>query len=276
MIGNVWAVFQFELRRAFTVPRMLWWGVLTAFPVFIVSMISLVLRQIEEEMPREPWFICLFAMIPMLIGMLGTFLWTAPAVSSELERQSWIYLSVRPGGRAAVLLGKYLAAVAWVLPAALISLTVCVLIAAAGTAVIRQPSEAWRLWSTIGSITLLSVPAYAAVYLLIGTIFSRRSMVVAVGYTLVFELAASKIPALVNKLTVQYRLFALLFKWSGIDFNQAEGIASRDSIVTLGLIGEGPAWGQVIILILYTVLVLIAAVLVVRAREYSVAKAAEI
>ena len=125
MIGSIWAVFKFEWRRAVTVQRIAWWGILVAFPIFISTLI----RQVPGTVPREPCSIFLFALLPMLVTMLGTFLWTAPAISAELEQQSWIYLAVRPGGRTAVLLGKYLAAVSWVLPAALFSMTVCVLIA---------------------------------------------------------------------------------------------------------------------------------------------------
>ena len=58
----------------------------------------------------------------------GTFLWATPAISAELERRSWVYLAVRPNGGTAVLLGKYLAAVSWVLTAALVGLAIALAI----------------------------------------------------------------------------------------------------------------------------------------------------
>ena len=35
--------------------------------------------------PFEAWAVLLFALAPMLVSMLGTFLWATPAVSMELE-----------------------------------------------------------------------------------------------------------------------------------------------------------------------------------------------
>ena len=121
------AVMEFELRRAQTVPRVLWWCILAFFPVLIVSLILLI-PEARRNVPIEFWASILFGLVPMLISMLGTFLWTTPAVSAELERQSWVYLAVRPHGRTAVLLGKYLAAIAWVLPATLVAASVSVFI----------------------------------------------------------------------------------------------------------------------------------------------------
>lgn len=114
-MGNVAAVFLFEWKRALTLPRMMWWGVLAAFPVFIVGVIRFTTYQIP---PREFWAGMLYALIPMLVSMLGMLLWATPAISAELERRSWVYLTVRPNGGTAVLLGKYLAAVTWVIPPA--------------------------------------------------------------------------------------------------------------------------------------------------------------
>ncbi len=114
MIRKVAAVFQFEWRRAWSAPRLAWWAILAGFPVFIVILIR---TSRIRDLPREPWAVFLFALVPMLICMMGTFLWATPAVSAELERKSWVYLAVRPQGRTSVLLGKYLATLTWVLPA---------------------------------------------------------------------------------------------------------------------------------------------------------------
>ena len=51
-MGNVSAVFLFEWKRALTLPRMMWWGVLAAFPVFIVGLIRLTAF---SHPPREFW-----------------------------------------------------------------------------------------------------------------------------------------------------------------------------------------------------------------------------
>ena len=139
MIGNVRAVFLFEWKRALTLPRMAWWAVLALFPVFIVGVVRFTAHR---NPPRDFWVYLLYALIPMLVSMLGTLLWATPAISAELERRSWVYLTVRPNGGPSVLLGKYLAAVTWVIPPALIGLSIAVPLADSG--------DGWRLWWTCG------------------------------------------------------------------------------------------------------------------------------
>ncbi len=251
-MSRVAAVFLFEWRRALSPARIAWWGVLLLFPAFIVTLIRV--SPIPPP-PREPWAVFLFALVPMLITILGAFLWATPAVSAELERKSWVYLAVRPHGRTSVLLGKYLAAITWVLPAALLGLTLAVLIA--------QSGDGWRIWWTMARLTCLSCPAYVAVYLTIGVLFPRRAMVVAVAYTLVFELIIAFVPAMINKLTVQYRLRALLIPWADIPLGDSRNFAN------MALIGDAPPWHHVTVLIAYTLALLLFAVVLVNAREFA-------
>jgi ABC-type transport system involved in multi-copper enzyme maturation permease subunit len=256
--SSIAAVFFFEWRRAFTLARMVWWMVLALFPVLIVSMIRFASR--GETLPDEFWTGLLFALLPMLVSMLGTFLWATPVVSAELERKSWVYLAVRPQGTTNVLLGKYLVALTWSLSAALAGLCAAL--------VIMPGDDGLRIGRTIASITLLSCPAYSALYLLLGTIFPKRSMVIAVAYTLVFELIISLIPALINSFTVQYRIRTLLFIWGEVPINS-------EMNALMAFIGEPPAWEHVVVLLAYTLTLLIAAVGVVRGREFSMAEEGE-
>jgi ABC-type transport system involved in multi-copper enzyme maturation permease subunit len=256
--SSVAAVFFFEWRRAFTLPRMAWWLVLTLFPVLIVSMIRFALR--GDTLPDEFWTGMLFALVPMLVSMLGTFLWATPVVSAELERKSWVYLAVRHQGTTNVLVGKYLVAMTWALSAALVGLC--------ATVAIIPATDSVRIGWVIGRITLLSCPAYAALYLLLGTLFPKRSMVIAVAYTLVFELIISFIPAIINTLTVQYRIRTLLILWGDM------GIDS-DMNALLAFTGDPPAWEHVVVLVAYTLVVLVASIGVVRGREFSTAEEGE-
>jgi ABC-type transport system involved in multi-copper enzyme maturation permease subunit len=270
--GNVLAVVQFEWRRALTTPRMLWWAGLALFPVFIVTMVQLALSKAASQgfhrPPREVFTLLLFGLIPMLVSMLGTFLWTAPAVSAELERQSWVYLAIRPHGGTAVLLGKFVATLAWVLPAALAGLSLAVVIAWWGNH--WSVDEAWDVWWTITRLTSLSCPAYAAVYLVIGVLFPKRAMVISFAYTLVFELLVSFVPAVINKLTVQYRLQALLGNWTDL-----ERTIGSDQFGGLALMDSSSSTRHVVILFAYTLGLLIAAIAILRSSEFSTAAGAE-
>jgi ABC-type transport system involved in multi-copper enzyme maturation permease subunit len=266
-LASTLAVLEFELRRAQTLPRVTWWCVLAFFPVLIVSLIVLI-PDARINVPVEVWSSILFGLIPMLISMLGTFLWTTPAVSAELERQSWVYLAVRPHGRTAVLLGKYLAAIAWVLPAALVGASVSVFIIKQVAPPMADAAIAFRTWFAIVRLSCVAVPAYAAVYLALGTIFTKRAMVIAVAYTLLFELVVSLVPALINKLTIQYRLRALFVYWAEIDLNLVD-------TGPIALFGNAPAWQHMTILTIYVATLLIASVWLVLQREYIVGNTAE-
>ena len=252
-LGNVTAVFLFEWRRALTGPRMVWWAVMALFPVFIITLIRF--GPDSERLPPEMWTASLFGLVPMLISMLGTFLWTTPAVSAELERKSWVYLAVRPHGSTAVLLGKYLAAVTWVVPAALVGLTISVAIA--------PLEETWRIWWAMARLVFLSCPAYAAIYLVLGVMFPKRSMVIAVAYTLIFELLASFVPALINTLTVQYRLRSLFVYWTDFPLGNSEQLGA------IALVSDAPTWFQVTVLLVYTFCLLVTAITLIRWCEFS-------
>lgn len=259
MIGSVRAVFVFEWKRSLTWARMAWWLVLALFPVFIVGVVRYSTDQLPKihQPPRDFWAFLLYLLIPMLVSMLGTLLWATPAISTELERRSWVYLAVRPNGGAAVLLGKYLAAVSWAIPPALIGLSLAVPLADCG--------DRWSLWWAIARLVCLSCPAYGAVYLLLGTLLPQRAMVLAVAYTLVFEVVIRFVPAVINKLTVQFRLQALWVEWCNIAPNISGG---RDAAL-LALVGDSPIWKHVAILLALPPVLLLIAIAVLRWSEFS-------
>lgn len=302
MIGNVAAVFLFEWKRSLTVPRMAWWLVLAGFPVFIIGLIRFSITAgadatdgLPSAPPRELWIGFLFALVPMLVTMLGTMLWMTPAISAELERRSWVYLTVRPNGGTAVLLGKYLAAVTWVIPPVLLGLTCAIVIISPNAKEAEEIANAkkressnysllvksqhgqfqipsamdvrdlkpWQIWWAMTRMVCLSAPAYAAVYLFLGTIMPRRGMVLAVGYSLLFELIISFVPAVINKLTVHHHLQALMLEWCELEIPPEfmSGAAS--------LIGNSPTWHHIAILMLYPPILLAISVAVLRSSEFS-------
>lgn len=271
--GNVPAVVRFECRRALTVSRLLWWVGLTCFPVFILAMVQLAIAAARRHMgsgpPIEVITLLFFGLIPMLVSMLGTLLWTAPSISAELERKSWVYLAVRPNGGSAVLLGKFVAALFWVIPSAIVGLTLAIPIAHFGNG--WSLGETWQIWWTMARLACLSCPAYAAVYLVIGVLHPKRAMVIAFAYTIVFELLVSFVPAVINKLTVQYRIQALLGNWA--DLNRA---IAGNQFGGLALLDTSSSGWHIAVLVGYTLTLLLVAVLLLRWREFAVANEADV
>ena len=242
-------VFAFETRRAMTIARMACWFILAVFPVLVVSVMQ------YYGTGREPniWGFVLFFLIPEVVCLMGLLLWATPAVSSELEGQTWLYLATRPGGKQAVLLGKYLTAVAWAATAAWAGAAVSVLVA--------QPEKPLRMLMVLCALVLLSCMTYGALYLLVGVMFLKRAMVLAVGYTLIMELLVSFVPAVINQLTVQYRLRSLLAQWLEMDSLNGEVNFMFSAL---------PPWQQIMILIGMTLSLLTAASVVLHMKQLTI------
>ena len=214
--------------------------------------------QPEERQPPSPlsqlWGAVFFGLIPEVITLFGLLLWVPPLVHAELEGRTWIYLAVRPRGRVSVLLGKYLTAVAWTALAGWISTTICVCIVRPEDPVPPLVDDGGPGRNRQRLLRRDLQPDRCGLH--------RRAMVIAVGYTLIFEFLVSLIPAVINKLTVQYRLRGLLFTW--MDWR---GLMSPQAGEVF--LGTEPAWLHLLILCGGVVVTLVVAVQVIQRKEYA-------
>ncbi|MBW3543255.1 MAG: hypothetical protein KY476_23620 [Planctomycetes bacterium] len=248
------AVLRFEWNRTLTAPRMAWWLALVLFP----PAITILVRANPPTLNAEYiWWSLLYFLIPGVVCLMGLLLWATPAIQSELENKTWIYLAVRPGGKVAVLLGKYLTAVTWTVPAGWLGLILSVILAGA-------PNELGD-WLVLGALVLLSCMTYAAVFLFIGTIFQKRPMVVALIYTIVVEFVLGIIPAMINQFTVQHHLRSIGVRWLGWD----EELPLQARAMYLG---EAPAILHVIVLLAAAGFLLAVSAIVLRERELIVSE----
>lgn len=235
--------------------RAIWWLLLAGFPP---ALMLLVVATAGRPPGDEPVAVVTFILCPGVVCVLGVFLWATPWLSSELEGRSWVYPAVRPGGAWSVLFGKYLAAVAWTIPAGIVSSTLCVLILAKS----NQVSMIWVQWRLV----VLSCFAYAAVFTLIGTIAPKRAMVVGIFYTIAFEVVLTWVPAAVNLLTIQFRLRCLLVRWLGWDVSQIPG---RNNPVFVAYFGDESWLWHFGVLAGTTACVLGAAAYLVKFRQFT-------
>lgn len=208
------------------------------------------------------WGAGLYILLPSVVAMLSTFLWAAPAISSELEGRSWAYIATRPNGPINVLLGKYLIGVVWGMSSAVTALALSLMIAKTG-------ASYFYLFTPLLLLILLACPAYGAIFTLIGTIAPRRSMVVAVTYILTFEglisfLPVLGIPSLISRITVQYPLRSMMVRALRLD-ELPEDFTSLTSLV----VGESNNWIDVASIALITVIALATSVWVLRSQELS-------
>ncbi|MEM8669883.1 MAG: hypothetical protein AAGG48_20320 [Planctomycetota bacterium] len=232
-------VVRFELARSLTLGRSAIWLVLVMFPVSLIT----VMRFSGASIEPLNWGLTLYFLIPEVICLLGLLLWATPAISTEIEGQTWIYLAMRQSGRTYVLLGKYITAVLWSLSAAITSITLCTIVIGSGASL--------KLWGVLCVLCVLSSFAHASLYVLIGSVFFRRTMVIAVFYTVVIEFGLSLVPAVANKLTINYRLRGLLADW--MNWEEARSAAEN-------VFGSEPVWVHLAFLSLMTVLLLAVAI----------------
>lgn len=254
LLARILTVIRFEMRRTRTDARAATWLIMVLFPSGLLALYRLEANSTPEFRPPPEVALgfVLYGLIPQVVCLLGLMLWVAPVLQAELEGRTWIYLAVRPGGKFATMIGKYLNGIAWTASAALIGLTFGMLVGQ------LHVSEPLRLWFVMVALIFFSCFAYGAAYSVIGAIFHRRAMVVSVTYILVFEVVISNLPALINRFTVQHHLFNLLVLW--MDWEVPDEFQM--------LIGSQSAWQHVAALIAYTLFMLTTATIILRWRQY--------
>ncbi len=119
------------------------------------------------------------------------------------------------------------------------------------------PGLGLPVWKTLAGLVALSSVAYGALFALLGVVFLRRGMIVAVAYTLI-EFVVRIIPAMVRQLTVQYHLQSLLVHWMHWD----EGTRGMEPFF-----GAAGPWENVLVLLGYTVFLLGVAAAILLRRE---------
>lgn len=263
-MNSLLAIYKFELKRIITPGRLFWWLIVAAFPAVIVAMMShyMVTGNMTTEQVSFFFTVATYFLAPSVACMLGALLMAAPTVATELEQHSWVYLATRPNGLFHLILGKYLVAVTWASSATIVGIIVAV--------TLSRIEEKWDVALTLCVLAVLSAFAYAALYLMIGTLFHARAMVFCVVYTGAVELFLGMFPAVVNRMTIQFRLRSLLANWIEIpskvkDSEAMDLIASTES-----------AGMQILWLAAFTAVLLGISLTTVQVREFTTASESEL
>jgi ABC-type transport system involved in multi-copper enzyme maturation permease subunit len=171
-------------------------------------------------------------------------------------------MATRPNGIFWLLAGKYLVAVTWGFSASMAGILIAVPVSGI--------DSMFSVWLSLSGLCLLSSVSYAAVYLLIGVSFPQRAMVFCVAYTAAVEVAVSFIPAVINRITVQYRLRSLFLSWlqpelNIDDFSFFDAIAGGESAIT-----------EILWLLTLTALFFAAAIAIALRREFTAAAESDV
>ncbi|MEC8240830.1 MAG: hypothetical protein VX084_06805 [Planctomycetota bacterium] len=243
------ATARFEFRRSLTAGRLTAFLVLALFPPAITTVLSL--------LPVGPPLEWPIGATTLVICLLSNMLWATPVVYNELEGKTWIFSAARPGGKMAVLLGKYVISVAWTTAVCLSAVTLSIAIAAWW-----QPGPDYtKIWGTLAGLAILSSIGYAAMFTMIGTLFHRRSMMVAMGYCIISEVAIAQIPAVIGKLTISSHLYHVILH----SFAPKEWLESPDLIA---VVGEQAIGLRCFAILLIAGVAMAASLFVIRNREY--------
>jgi hypothetical protein len=83
--------------------------------------------------------------------------------------------------------------------------------------VFASVGEALKVGGTLALLIVLSSLTYSSLFCGIGCIIPSRAMLVAFSYTLIFETIVAFVPAIINRLTIQYHLRCLLNRWIDLE-----------------------------------------------------------
>ena len=194
------AVTAFQLNRLMTRPRLAMGLVGALFPAAVMFA---VIR--TAPISRDMTIAMIYALIPEALCVLGLLVTMCPVVADELERGTWIHVTVRPGGRQSILLGTFAAAVIWTGGVSLASLMLTLFIA--------QPTQPIGLVVMFTVLIGISCVGRAALFAVPAVILPKRALIASVGVALVVEYFAGLLPAVVNQVTVSLRLRSLLVEW---------------------------------------------------------------
>lgn len=249
MIDVIKQVVAFESARTVTRGRLFVWAAIAFLPTILMLTLQ---SQARGRVPDEAVVAISFFLVVQIGTAMSLLLWATPAVGSEIESQTWIYIAMRPKGRIALVLGKYLVSVGWSVLAGVPS--------SIGIAFASRASEPLRLAASLIGLVIFASLCYAALYVLIGVVFSRRATVFAVVYSVIVEGLVANIPAAISNISVSYRLRSLLIEWTGI-----EGLQNSAQ----QFYAPQPQWAHLVGLVVYVVVALTLATAVIHRKEFA-------
>jgi ABC-2 type transport system permease protein len=155
----------------------------------------------------EMYFRLLLPLAPILLA--------SAAVGEEVDANTHTYLFARPAPRAAIVLGKSLTSILAIMPAFLVGVGMCFLVAVVMPAALSDSVHAADIDAAKGAILpalgaiALGVPVYTGVAAGIGTLFVRRPLLGGMLYILLFEWIFASLPGALKIVSINFYLRAV-------------------------------------------------------------------
>ena len=184
--------------------------------------------------------VLVFGLIPQALVPLTALLFASGMVQDDVEEQTLTYLLIRPIPRWLIYAAKV--AATWLVISALAAVFTSAALAAVywGTSDLDAPALIRRALLISGLLSL-SLLAYVAIFGGL-SLLTRRSLVLGVGYIVVFEGVLANIDFVIRHVTVMYYVRTLSVRWldlSGADWTIDPATAPDAATCLLTLLGIG-------------------------------------
>jgi ABC-2 type transport system permease protein len=241
--GALRALFVLTLRQQLRGRRLLALALLFALPGALAVLINLTAR--HAPTPGGLNFALVLNLIPHALAPVAALLYAAGIIQDEVEEQTLTYLMLRPIPRWALFLTRLLATV-------LMTSAITAVFTAATVAVIgltaKEPMSAGlaeQALKTAGLLALAQV-GYCGLFGFLGLLM-RRSLLVGVGYIVIFEGLMASLDTVARRLTIMYYFRVLVLRWldpvGGRDWSIDLATAPEARTCVLVLLGVGLALG---------------------------------
>ena len=298
MLSSSLAIFRYEFKKSFSLGPTFLWLCVIAFP----TLLQLLIDQVGSGIPAEFSGALLVGTIPGAVCLLTILSTMSPYLNAELEGNTWPYIAVRPFGRTAMMLGKYLVSVTRSIMAGFLAIALVfpstslneinrdvplpiTMVASQSAAETNQAEwteengtdaatteiehdDPYPLWLALAILVVLSSLCYSTLFCLLGTIMYKKPMILSIIYTLVVEGVISMLPAVVNAFTINFYLRSIFLRLMGWELSELPSTLSF--LNDPNMISQMSTFWDLISLTILSVIFIVIANALLRNREYHV------
>ncbi len=298
MLSSSLAIFRYEFKKSFSLGPTFLWLCVIAFP----TLLQLLIDQVGSGIPAEFSGVLLVGTIPGAVCLLTILSTMSPYLNAELEGNTWPYIAVRPFGRTAMMLGKYLVSVTRSIMAGFLAIALVfpstslneinrdvplpiTMVASQSAAETNQAEwteengtdaatieiehdDPYPLWLALAILVVLSSLCYSTLFCLLGTIMYKKPMILSIIYTLVVEGVISMLPAVVNAFTINFYLRSIFLRLMGGELSELPSTLSF--LNDPNMISQMSTFWDLISLTILSVIFIVIANALLRNREYHV------